>query len=1453
MQIYGAKKATVWFNKQFDQNAKIERFQYHFPNTFSLEGVLLPDHKGDTLFYIGEAEIGFKAWDPVSKALYLNKLEVDAGYFYMYTQQGDSISNLSTFIQTLKGDKPPKPNQSFNLSATEVKFTDSRFYLENRNVPEQLQFHWAGADGELDDFLLAGKDVSASIKSLSFQDGEDFILQNAEGQFLYGPKGLVVHNLGLTTGRGYLAGELTFIMESPKYYSQFVDSVYMMGSIEYAEVAAEDIRYFSEAYPMFPNAEVKGDFEGTVNDLFLENMELQAYQKLFAKGSLHLFETTSGVDLTIHTKDFQLQAEASEALEFLHIFQDTLPDDIISRNGFMNWQGSFHGGPYDFVTQSRFTSVLADLNLDVEINNLRSLESIEYKGQVKAEHINLAALIPQSREFGSAALDLSLDGMGLDPLTMQSEIKGNIKHLDFRDYHYRGMHVNGKIAEGNFNGKFVVKDPNLSLDFDGIASFGADTSQYDFKAKIDSANLYALHLVKDSLAQYRGSMDIDFVYLDADHWEGTVDLFDLEYHNALEDYTLKDVHLVSKGLDTLKELQIGSPMLNAELKGNYTYGGLAQLFLRKFERYTLPQRFREDAYSPQDFSFDLWVKDASALSQTLLAQLLIEPGTHLHAEYGQVDNLLRLNLESQGIRYGEHLFKDLDLDLLSGAADLLNIKLSSYLMGENRLQVDSLEFVNVFAGDSMNYSLDLILRDSIDSYGSFEGLMAILDTQAYRLQWDRGEFNFGDREFYLDTSSVMRIDSNGFSIDWLKVSGPSLKLTAAGYLGPDPNKIMRIDVQGLDLDFLNYFQINDNAEVQGFLEGNIIATELSTNPKFLAGLKVDSLSLNQVELGQMLINSDYDTKDGKIFLDASLNRKDLESLKIDGFYDSDGKGSVDLEFAFNRFQLAALEPFAAPIAENLRGIVSGSFTMKGPAKKPDIKGEFQPLKAGLTISFLQTDYNLTGSPKVLLDNESIRFPNLQMQNAGGVGYLNGEVRHRGFRDFYIDLQIDAKEMLVLNTGPETEDAYYGTAYASGSLKLQGPPSNVNVYAAVKSESGTEFNIPIGGATEVKQSGYVNFLPPPDAGQNLSIMRTQFAVDEGVSLDFDMDINPNAQVSIILDESTGNQLNGRGSGLINMRLEPNRDLELYGTYTIDEGEYRFNIEGMLAKNFQVERGGTVTWSGDPYAARLDLTAVYRTKANPGILTGEANAIPTQVDIYLYIQGPLTNPQVTFSMDLPRATSSTQSIIANRLNTDQAINQQVFSLLAINSFTPPSDFLDGARSAFNSWDLLAGQAAAYINRFTSAYDYEVSLSYQPANQGNDPTTAGLSQEELEVGVSKNFLEDRLTVNSSVEVPLNENNSSIAGDFELTYKLTEDGRVRAKAFNRSVDNNLSLGVGQQQLYQQGVGLAFKVDFDTYSELWQRIFSKATKEEEDEDTNSTTQQSTDPDPDPNTEAESN
>lgn len=1425
MQNYAAKKATSYLKSSIGLEIQLRVFAYKFPNRIHLEGALVPDYKGDTLFYIGSLDADFKAYGSFSESYSFNRLIGDSLFCYMTTYEDGN--SMSKFVDIFETDEPADPNAVFNLLVDELELENSRYYLREKPDSGDLAFYWRNITGAMNGFFVSGSEVGGEIENLSFDDSSGFRVKSLKSSVIYGNRGIRARNLDLVTDKSFVEGDIDLVYFSPEDFLSFLDDVKLQGEIRSSSVHREDIQYFAPLYPNFPVARLSGRFKGPVNNLNLIDMELSAWNALKAEGDLNLRDVDLGSKLSFFTDGLAIQAKGSEIKDIVALFSDADLPLFIKGDDVFKWEGSYQGTLYDFNTFSRVESNLLAADLRMEVNHLDDFNAVNYIGNIQIDRCAVDQW-SGNKDFGSLSAKVELNGKGLKPATMQSAVRAGLSSLTYKGYRYQGLFINGDIEEGVFDGSFKARDPNLRLKFDGKASFIADTSQYDFRLMVDSANLYAMNLVDDSLAQYKGFIDIDFRALNFDDWEGQISLRESRYKNARREHYIQDIEILSMKMDTAKQLVVASDIMEGRIYGKYTLAGLTNVFANTFKKFTAPNRYRDRDTLQQDFLYQLELKNTSLISQLLVPKLLVEPGTKISGAYHYRDDALDLALESKAIRFDEHLTTNLDLDFKSSyTSNTLNLELGNYLYRGGEIEVDSLRFQNQFIGDSLQYRLSLILRDSIDSYAGFRGRAVLTDTNAFLVSFDSSGFNLGEANFTLDPDSKMRIDSNGVSFDWFQLRGEELLANLSGYISKDPNRILVADIQSLNLERLNYVLSNKKIKARGYLNANIIAAELLGEPKFLSTLSIDTLEFNDVLLGQLSIDTDFDYAKETVYLGGSLKLGELETLDLDGYYETSESGEMDVKFNFNRFRLAALEPFASPIAENLRGLMNGELRLYGKVDKPDIDGELLLPKTALTVSFLQTDYNLVDNPRVLINNQRIAFSDLKLKDTkfGTDGILRGEVRHRNFQDFYIDLYFLAEELLVLNTTSDKGDAYYGTAYATGRIDIKGPPSKVSVLANVSSARKTSFNIPIGGATEVKNAGYVNFLPPPSQKDSISILNYNFHIDEGVSLDFDIDVNPNARVSIILNESTGNKLNANGEGLIKMKLEPNKELELFGTYTVSKGEYQFNLEGLFRKDFVVQQGGTVVWNGDPYQARLDLTAVYTTKANPGIITGESNGVVTPVEVYLYITGLLTNPEINFDIKVPRASTSTQSILSNRLNTEQAVNQQVFSLLAFNSFTPPSNFFAGAQSGINQWDIIANQAAAFLNKFTG--DYRVSLSYQPASEIGTDASGGISNEEIEVGLSKNFFDERLTVNSSVEVPLNENNNGIAGDFELIYNLTEDGRIRAKAFNRSVDNRFSVNISQQQLYQQGMGLSFKTDFNTYSEVWRRILGKGRKED--------------------------
>ena len=114
------------------------------------------------------------------------------------------------------------------------------------------------------------------------------------------------------------------------------------------------------------------------------------------------------------------------------------------------------------------------------------------------------------------------------------------------------------------------------------------------------------------------------------------------------------------------------------------------------------------------------------------------------------------------------------------------------------------------------------------------------------------------------------------------------------------------------------------------------------------------------------------------------------------------------------------------------------------------------------------------------------------------------------------------------------------------------------------------------------------------------------------------------------------------------------------------------------------------------------------------------------------------------------------------------------------------------------------------------------YEQANSGSTIT-------ELQLGVSKQLFNDRLSVQVGGNVNVNSENSllvqganfsSLSGNFVLEYKLTENGNYRLRVFRR--DNYDVLN--QTNTPQTGVGVTFRKSFGGIKKSKEKRKSKET-----------------------------
>ena len=293
------------------------------------------------------------------------------------------------------------------------------------------------------------------------------------------------------------------------------------------------------------------------------------------------------------------------------------------------------------------------------------------------------------------------------------------------------------------------------------------------------------------------------------------------------------------------------------------------------------------------------------------------------------------------------------------------------------------------------------------------------------------------------------------------------------------------------------------------------------------------------------------------------------------------------------------------------------------------------------------------------------------------------------------------------------------------------------------------------------------------------------------------------------------MKSKGDGNIQLNIDQNYDISMYGNYNISQGEYVFALKEFINKKFILNKGGKITWLGDPYNAKIDLSAIYPLR------TSLYNILPTVerdnwkhkslVDVYINLENDLMNPDVQFNVDVPKANESVKASLNSILSNNEELNKQVFSLLILNQFITPNHLNLGDNGKvydISTSEMLSNQLGNMISSFTDEFDIGFDYSL------GDPIT----NDKLTVAMSTQQFNDRLSIETNLGMSqsnnLTQNPNSFIGDVNVEYKLNSAGNIRIHAYNESNEYNLSNQ--NQSNYTQGVGISYKQSFNSLRELF-------------------------------------
>ncbi len=1071
-----------------------------------------------------------------------------------------------------------------------------------------------------------------------------------------------------------------------------------------------------------------------------------------------------------------------------------LPMEDFGNPWSLNFDAALHGTLGDLSLNALLwtPSVELDLAWDMETD---SMGDIRWLANLTVEGEDPLALVGLEEAVTGLKANFKAEGRGFDPATMHLALHGQIESIKWNSYAYEWLDITASISDGLMENHLWYEDENLVLDVFNRLHLNQDYPRLEAVWDLKHLNTQALNLTPNLVA-LQTSLRADVLLDHEDFFTGYIAISETHVLVDSQVHSLDSV-LLETWVDQESYLaRVMSDVLQLDYVGNISPLGIPNILSNHMNLYLEA----EDHSHADNGFFPQFTMDASTDSLDLAGW-----------------KLRQLNIRARS--NPEAMEFTLTLPVLEG--DMLHL---NQIHLESTLRDGHLDFALSFEDQNEQPWLDVggnlhWLEDSLE---------LVLDH----------DLIFNRQQWAMNPENLLVFSRGGlYAEHWmLTVMEKEISMQGNGQMGPD----LTLSLRNLDLG--SFDLVGGKPLVEGLLSGNVVVNNLEGSPLFGADLEIGRLVFQDQVIGDLsvhMLNPDPGVYSGTVVVANYGNR-----LNMEGMYNA-GDDLLEAELRLDRLEFAALEGITTGQLSNLDGLVSGSVRLFGSASSPEFDGQISFEQVGLHVDFLNVDYRIS-QETIVFDSSGVIFDSFSMMDpSGNVMELHGRVDITSLDDPRFDLRLTANNFLALNASAGDNPLFYGRLLLDTDLGLKGPLQAPVAEGRLKLNQGSDFHffLPQSQPQAIGDEGVVLFVNPSDtlfAQLRNDAPARDFMISAFTNLDLavNVEIDPQTRIRIVLDEMAGDALEIRGGGVLSYGVEPGGRMTLAGRYEISQGAYQMTFYDVFPRNFRIQQGSHLVWSGDPLDATVNITAIYdvRTSARELMVShaltgGQPETAYRQqypFEVYLKMQGDLLNPQIAFEIGLPvehrGALEGRLQARINELNQNESeLNKQVFALLILGSFIqddPLSSFGSGPGLSSTARSSASRILTQQMNRLSDRYIRGVDLSFDVESYEEIANGRPEGRTTLQVEISRDFFDQRLRVTAGGQVNLEDESgrqvqpTDIAGDFSVEYLLTADGRYILKGFRQKNYQDVFEG----EVTETGVSLIFRKTYQRFRDLFIR-----------------------------------
>ena len=1447
--------ASSYFSKEWNSKVSVKSVNFNILDHVILRGIELYTPEGDSV-YVGEKiAIRFNEFPFSSRGIKLDRVYMKNAYYCFEKYPDDQGINLNFIIKHYKKDKDED-------DTTRNRFVVSVNQLVLRNIEYQMYLpgykdfpysngvnvkgmNFKNINANMKNIRVDASYVSTVIESFSAVEKSGFTLHNLRGNAYVAPNAITLSNMNLLTDDSHLKGSASLLYDDWKSMQDYVNNVLMIAEFEYGSYGGlQDAAYWAPMLWGFDaHVDLEGKYHGTVADMHTSytNMTIDNHTNIVLNGYIKGLPNIEKTEIKANIDNLSTDADILSHVSLPISWGKVEIPPLAYKVGKIEISGMFQGLISDFTAMCNIKTVAGNIIANANISQNDTNNEYQYQGSLSSPKFVVAKMFPNNW-LTTTGFDIAIAGEGFDIKTMKAQISsGMLFDTYIRKKEIQNIDITGSLENQFAETNIVIDDSNISLAFYGGINMQGERNTYIANANIKAINLSEFDIWKtktdsDIVLGTNINANISGNTLNELHGNVLLENTNLKL-NDNDSLILSNINITSRELNSYKNLSLDCDLVHFETKGYFEYSDFEYIAQKVFNSY-IPDNYNvflsENNKSNNniqntdaEFDFVLQLLDTANTISMFVPGLYIANNTILEGNYNYTESL-RFKLSSKNLAFKNFVFDNL---VVNGkeTSGIYNITLASpKLYTEN---INLLENIELSLNTTPKIAQIALSWNNKDGKTNNSGNINIDVTNKSGTNYidiNNSAFTINNEKWVInDNNNSILLDSDLLLIENLNLISNNQSLIVNSDIIRGTKDSLSLVFNDFSLDQFNALLKTSALNLSGKIDGNLNIKGIYSSLYFDAELNIDDWKINNQNIGDANITSSLDTESEciNVTLQSNLEQDNqtISPLTVAGkFFPLRDHDNLDFDINFDGFSLKSLEPFLSSFSSRFEGDLHGQFTLNGSIKQPQISGSTMIEKGVLKVDYSNTSYFFNDS--IIIDNQNIVFNNFEIKDErNNIAYINGNIYHQFLKNFKFDIRLNTENLLIINTSQTTGLPFYGTIYAKANVSVRGTDRNIIIEVDSKTNNNSDINIPINDRKTLTAQNFIRFAVKDTVktenisffDRNKNTSKENNTNKTNYKLTLNIEATPDVKVSLPMDFSSIKALvTATGNGDLQMNISSDNPFTMMGDYKINNGLFKIDFVNLIEKELKLENGSSLSWTGSPSNASINIKGIYETRVSLASLTGVNSGMDNisgktvNVESIISLSGNLSQPKIGFDFRMPNVDQSTEEevyALIDRTNEREMINQTV-SLLLTGKFMPVAGSGNDAflsNGLGSGVELVTNQVSSIITNMIKVVD--VNFQYK--------SQTDISSDQLNIDISKewNKFYFETTFGWGGFSSTSENTNNLIGDMLVGYKINP--YLHIIVFNRSNVNDYTK---QNLPYTQGIGLKFTHSFDSWRNLF-------------------------------------